>query len=359
MNNEKTSRNFYYKRYKKKLGFENSIKSEWLLRERKSNRIKRESVEQALLTEEYLGEPLDYNGYITTNSNHLQDIKANIKKMLDKSKRLVRKCLKTSPNIKVSSRKKCDIITIRREFIMFGKAVPTRVPITILTLLILFTTPFITAVMPSNILYVYSEPEVIVETIILTEYVEVEVIVREYVYIEPPPEPRPTRDDYIWEIYRHGTFVYVSPEHQWLIRDLAEKHGYCERLIIGLILRESTFRTNSHNLDGNWQGWTQIHPSWNRNRHVAPYRLTDDHASRSLFDPYQHMQTLMEIWNFARSRFNIDTSTEQGMREVLWWHMSGRYIRGVDHHEIRRVFRFADEIVEICYEEAPSVSHLR
>ena len=130
----------------------------------------------------------------------------------------------------------------------------------------------------------------------------------------------------IYKVYKNGypvsTDIYIDGEHiQRVIRRLAEAHGYDERLIIGLILAESTFTADAD--CGGCLGLAQITAYWLRSKAVEPYRLTSDYRDRDLLNPGDNLLTLMEIWDYARNAYGIDVSTEAGVIKLLYWHNTG------------------------------------
>jgi hypothetical protein len=113
-----------------------------------------------------------------------------------------------------------------------------------------------------------------------------------------------------------------------------------------MITNESTWNPNTINEDGPWLGLTQIHPRWLRAEDVGPYRLTDDHRSRDLYDPYEHLLTAIEIWTYAVNVYNIDPFSEQGIRSIMHWHSSGRFSATVRNARyIRNVQRWINEMI--------------
>jgi len=196
------------------------------------------------------------------------------------------------------------------------------------------------------------------------------------------------RHERLFDVYKDGYPVRVSAEHQWLVRDLLTEHGYCYRVLgFGLIVNESTFRVDAiggsrcmthHTCErrcsddqgcltaclrqitpcvmrGRWFGWTQMTHHWLTTGDLTPYRLTDDHASRNLFNPEHNLLTTIEKWNYGRDVYGIDTDTELGIRQILWYHSTGRNPTNVtlDSHRdwynayARQVYRYADELVSL------------
>ena len=153
----------------------------------------------------------------------------------------------------------------------------------------------------------------------------------------------------IYEVYKDGHFVDACSSTQYFIRNMAREHGYCERIIFGMIVMESTFDPRTVNTVGNWRGLAQISPFWLRAKLVEPFRLTEDHAQRDLRDPFHNILTLIEIWNYARYTYDIDSSTELGMRQLLFWHSTGDFRINPKTPYISTVLRYVDELV--CMKE--------
>lgn len=149
----------------------------------------------------------------------------------------------------------------------------------------------------------------------------------------------------IYEVYKNGAYVSVPAEIQWIIRDFAQEYGYNERVIFGLALAESTFNPNASN--GNCFGLYQIQRFWISGANITHF--TDDYASRNLFDPYDATITLIEMWEYARTTYGIDITTDQGMKDLLYWHNCGSYKSNVNWAYSNKIFGFAAELVEIQY----------
>lgn len=151
--------------------------------------------------------------------------------------------------------------------------------------------------------------------------------------------------DWVNSNYTKITMIDVDPELQWLIYDysiiLAEMmsqymtemhekeivicHEFVERLLIGLFALESGVNTLCRNPAGPWDGLGQVSPFWKRSEAVAPYRLTEDHRSRDLFNPEHNILTIIEIWSYAINHHNIDLTLEDdlGFVRLLYWHNTG------------------------------------
>lgn len=130
-----------------------------------------------------------------------------------------------------------------------------------------------------------------------------------------------------FKVFKNGYEISVDTRLQWYIHDLAAKHNYPEDVIYGMILTESSFDTTVAGDSGDSHGLAQIQPYWIESPAVP--RLTDNAHRRNLFNPYDNVITLIEIWNYARAAYQIDTSTEQGMKDLLYWHNTGEYIPNV------------------------------
>ncbi len=164
----------------------------------------------------------------------------------------------------------------------------------------------------------------------------------------PSPEPVPDRTKPIYEVYKDGWEVEVSAEVQWIIRDFAEKYDFDEKLIFGCCLAESCFEQYAGLSTGSqYRGLTQIGTYWIYTDTIP--RFEENSADRDLFDPYDNILTLMELWSYARDTFDIDTSTEQGKKDLLYFHNTGDYWENVDWRYSNKIIGYADELVEIEY----------
>lgn len=166
----------------------------------------------------------------------------------------------------------------------------------------------------------------------------------------PTPEITPVisqedRTKPIYEVYKNGYYVEVPAETQWIIRDFATEYGFDEKIIFGLALAESTFNPNCKGDSERSLGLYQIQRYWIKGADIPHF--TDDYKSRNLFDPYDATLTLMEIWSYAVNSYNIDISTEQGMKDLLYWHNSGKYIKNVNWKYSNDIFGFAKELVAL------------
>lgn len=152
----------------------------------------------------------------------------------------------------------------------------------------------------------------------------------------------------IYRVYKNGWFVDVTPDLQWFIRDLADEHGFCERIMIGTILAESTFRPYAIGDRGRSFGLAQIQRFWITTADIE--RLTDDWRTRDLLCPYDNLITMMELWNHARQRYSLDMSNDQHVKGLLFWHNTGRSPHSMTTWAYsNRIFGFAAELVELDY----------
>ncbi len=158
----------------------------------------------------------------------------------------------------------------------------------------------------------------------------------------------PDRSLPIYEVYCDGWYVEVSAEIQWIIRDFAEKYDFDEKVIFGCCLAESCFDTDAGKYtSSSYKGLTQIGTYWIYADTIP--RFEENSASRDLYDPYDHLLTLMELWCYARDAYGIDTSTSQGMADLLYWHNTGSYVKNVNWYYSQRCLSLAGELVEIQY----------
>ena len=163
------------------------------------------------------------------------------------------------------------------------------------------------------------------------------------------------RDEPIYEVYKSGRRINVPASLQWFLRDLTDEHNYPERLFYGMILDESDFYPRANN-SGQWLGLAQITTYWLRAEPLKPYRLTDDHRSRDLFNAEHNMLTMIEMWNYARDVYNLDPWDEEGAARLLYWHNTGSDPRVISTHNVlnrrytRDIFGYATELVNIEYD---------
>lgn len=159
-------------------------------------------------------------------------------------------------------------------------------------------------------------------------------------------EPEPDRTQPIYRVYKRGWPVEVTADLQWFIRDLAEEHDFCERIIFGTILAESTFRADAIGDRGRSFGLAQINRFWITRANIN--RLDDYWQSRDLLCPYDNLTTMMELWLHARERYSLDTSQDLDMKRLLFWHNTGNDPRRVTYWNYsNRIFSYAAELVLI------------
>jgi len=172
-----------------------------------------------------------------------------------------------------------------------------------------------------------------------------------YESINQPEEAETQPLEPLYDVFKNGARVNACPEIQHMIREFALEHDFCEVIIMAMIVHESTFNPQAHNVGGNWRGLAQISPFWIGNRPIE--RFTDDYRSRDLFDPYDNLLTLMEMWSYARDRYNLDLSTERGYIQLLFWHSTGQNPTNVRNGTAytRQVLAHVDEIIEIQRED--------
>lgn len=163
--------------------------------------------------------------------------------------------------------------------------------------------------------------------------------------VEEPESSQEDRTKPIYEVYKDGFHVEVPVEIQWIIRDFAREYNYDEKIIFGLALAESTFQPDVAGDSGKSLGLYQIQKFWITGAAITHF--TDDYRSRDLFDPYDATLTLMEIWEYARTTYDIDITTDQGMKDLLYWHNCGSYIKNVNWSYSNKVFGFADELIPL------------
>lgn len=166
----------------------------------------------------------------------------------------------------------------------------------------------------------------------------------------PTPETTPEisqedRTKPIYEVYKNGYYIEVPAETQWIIRDFATEYGFDEKIVFGLALAESTFNPNCKGDSERSLGLYQIQKYWIRGADITHF--TDDYKSRNLFDPYDATLTLMEIWHYAIDSYGIDISTDQGMKDLLYWHNSGKYVQNVNWAYSNKIFGYAEELIAL------------
>jgi len=160
----------------------------------------------------------------------------------------------------------------------------------------------------------------------------------------PPPLTSDDGLQPLYEVYKNSYPVNAPAHIQWMIRDFANEFGFDERYIIGMIVAESTFHPRV--INENCRGLSQINPYWLRSSVVE--RFSDDPRSRDLYEPYDNLLTLMEIWCYARRAYDLDTDTEIGMLRLLYWHNTGKDPTNVTRWGYAsRIFGYVDELVSL------------
>lgn len=158
---------------------------------------------------------------------------------------------------------------------------------------------------------------------------------------EPAPEPDRTKP--IYNLFAKGHPIKANAEIQWLVRDFAEEHGYPEKVIIGMMIRESGFNPKAIGGKNESFGLSQIQPYWATAKTIPRLETT---KGRDLLDPRHNILTLIELWNYARDKYNIDTTTDQGMKDLLYWHNTGKYIKNVKWRYSEQIFGFVAEMTD-------------
>lgn len=158
-----------------------------------------------------------------------------------------------------------------------------------------------------------------------------------------PPVPQLDRTKPLYEVYKNGWHVTVPTEWQWFIRDMCEKYNFPEPLIYGMILTESCF--NTYDRTSIYKGLCQIEDYWIRTT-VIP-RFDDNWRNRNLYDPYDNITTLFEMWCYARDKYGIDVWTTSGQKDILYWHNTGKYKKNVNWAYSDKCLRFASELVPL------------
>lgn len=165
---------------------------------------------------------------------------------------------------------------------------------------------------------------------------------KEVEVIEPLDRTKP-----IYEVYKNGWFVAdATAEVQWMIRDFSNEYDLPEKMIFGLITKESTFVPNLESFDGGCWGLAQINPFWITGANITHF--TDDYRNRDLCDPYDNLLTLAEMMCYARDAYGLDYGTHDGQVKYLYWHATGRDPSGVTRSEsATKALGFADELVTL------------
>ncbi len=146
-------------------------------------------------------------------------------------------------------------------------------------------------------------------------------------------------------MYKSGYPVNVPADLQWTIRDLLVKYNYTslEKTIFGMAVMESTFDPSCSN--GGCYGLYQIQKFWINGANITHF--TDDYRNRNLHDPYDATLTLLEMWEYAINTYGIDISTDQGVKDLLYWHNTGQYKKNVNWSYSNTIFKYADELVTL------------
>ncbi len=151
----------------------------------------------------------------------------------------------------------------------------------------------------------------------------------------------------IYEVYKNGFFVAdATAEVQWMIRDLSLEYDLPEKMIYGLITKESTFVPDEESFDGGCWGLAQINPFWITRANITHF--TDDYRNRDLCDPYDNLLTLAEMMCYARDAYGLDYTTRDSQVKYLFWHATGKDPSGVTQcKSATRALGFADELVTL------------
>jgi len=181
-----------------------------------------------------------------------------------------------------------------------------------------------------------------------------------------PDIPEPDRTQPIYEVWKHTkdcrkkSTPCTNPSHfvenataelQWMVKDFADEHGYCEKILFSVITLEPTW--NPRLINNVWYGLTQIckgtwiSGSWSSGQVV---RLIDDNfRKRDLLCAETNILTTMEIWNYAVDLYELDLTTDHGYHQLLYWHSSGKNPTNLrcSTQYTRLAFRFVSELVEV------------
>lgn len=148
----------------------------------------------------------------------------------------------------------------------------------------------------------------------------------------------------LYKVYKNGCYVSVPTELQWYIRDLCTKYKFTEKYVYGMILLESCFNAKAQN--GSCLGLCQINKFWINGAAITHF--TTNYKSRNLKDPYDNLLTMAEMWCYAKSTYNLDLTTENGMMKVCYWHNTGRDPRRITKSSyFNTVAKFAKELVAL------------
>lgn len=164
--------------------------------------------------------------------------------------------------------------------------------------------------------------------------------------VEVTPETsQEDRTSPIYEVYKNGYYVDVPAEIQWTIHDLLVKYNYkhLEPIIFGLALKESTFDPSCSS--GGCLGLYQIQTYWIKGANITHF--TDDYRNRSLYDSHDATLTLLEMMQYAIDSYGIDITSEQGIKDWLYWHNTGQYKKNVNWGYSNDIFAFANELITL------------
>lgn len=161
---------------------------------------------------------------------------------------------------------------------------------------------------------------------------------------EEAPKPEFDRQAPLYKVYRDGDRVTVSTDLQWYIRDMCNEYGFCEKYVYGMIVLESAFQPRVSN--GDYKGLCQISPFWITKAKIKHF--TKDYYNRNLYDPYDNLLTLCEMWCYAKDTYGLDLQTDEGNMRLLYWHNTGcdpRYITSSSY--FNKVVKYSEELVKL------------
>jgi hypothetical protein len=158
-------------------------------------------------------------------------------------------------------------------------------------------------------------------------------------------EPQEDRTSPIYKVYYDGVQIEVPAEWQWYIRDMAAEYNFPEKVIFGLIIKESGFDPKAKGDKGRSIGLCQIQKYWIKTKNISHF--TDDYSDRNLYDVYDNILTLMEIWNYARNKYDIDLSIDQGVKDLLYFHNTGKYKKNVKWGYSDKVLEYANGLIAL------------
>ena len=55
------------------------------------------------------------------------------------------------------------------------------------------------------------------------------------------------------------------------------------------------------------------------------------------------------MWEYARTSYGIDINTDQGMKDLFYWHNTGKYKKNVSWSYSNKIFGYAAELTTIEY----------